>query len=228
MPLRRTKDITVYQFPTRLLLSFFQRLHFVVSRNVFTKSTNHDCSNGSRKKQDDHERIDNGKVVNVIVGAANEIHIPTIRPWKIRSNPFDFIRVQNFERITSRSSAECQVGRRVIDHRRGTISIASGHLGPGGDFTFNLMFNRDGVNIKSSNTNTIKLRRIFKVGNSKLEMVVQVVLIILESGITWRSLKSDRIPTNSIIQFLASHENRKLIKRKLHTILSFHKLAHPP
>lgn len=63
----RSGIVVDYQLPPRLLLRLLGGLKFVVLRNVPAKGTHHNHSNHAGEKQHDHERIDYGEPVNLIV-----------------------------------------------------------------------------------------------------------------------------------------------------------------
>ena len=75
-----------------------------------------------------------------------------------------------------------------------------------------LVINRDGVHVKSSNADSREWNGVFAVRDGELEMVVEIELVILETRVRGRRLEAHGISTNSVIEFLASHENRQLIE----------------
>mmetsp|Transcript_28535 Transcript_28535/g.47226 ORF Transcript_28535/g.47226 Transcript_28535/m.47226 type:complete len:637 (+) Transcript_28535:189-2099(+) len=226
--LRWSKDITMDQLPSSLFLCLFQGLQLVVSSNILAQGADHDGSNSSRQEQDNHERIDNGKVVNVIIWRSNQVDIPTISPRQVGGLPLHFVTVENLDRFSGRTSTEGEVGVWVVDHVSSTWFVTGRNLGSSSDaVSIDLMLHRDGVDIKARDAGTLKVGGVFAVGDGETQVIVEVKLITLESRVGWWGLETNWISTDSVVEFLRSHENWKLIKSELNTVLSLYQLAHP-
>mmetsp|Transcript_5514 Transcript_5514/g.8482 ORF Transcript_5514/g.8482 Transcript_5514/m.8482 type:complete len:257 (-) Transcript_5514:13-783(-) len=61
------EDISVNQLPASLLLCLLYGLHFIVPSNILFECADHDGSNSTRQEDHNHERVDDGKIVDLII-----------------------------------------------------------------------------------------------------------------------------------------------------------------
>lgn len=93
---RRTEHIAMNQFPTRLFLSLFQRLHFIVRGDILVKGAEHDHGYDTSQEQHDHKRVDDREIVDFVVGISLQVHIPAMSPRQVRTFPLDIVGVNDF------------------------------------------------------------------------------------------------------------------------------------
>ena len=190
----RAEDVTVDKLPACLLLRILDRLHLVVSGNVLAEGADHDGSNGTEEEEDDHERVDNGKVMNVIVGAADEVDVPTVGPLDVGPLPLHLVGVDDLVGFTRRAGSEAEVGGGIVDDLEGPVGVAGGDLGSRGDGVgLNLVLDGDGMDVEAGDADAVELGGILVVADSELEMVEQIQLIILEAGVAGGGLETEGI-----------------------------------
>jgi hypothetical protein len=193
--LRRTKDITMDQLPSRFPLSVFIGLKFLVSSNIFVKRPDHTSSNDTSHEYNNHEGVDNGVIVNVIVKRSHKVNGPGICPGKIILNPLNIITVANLQGGFA-IKPQGKVSARIIFYSH---ALARGDIGIFVHVTiWDCVVDTDQVDIKSSDAHTVELGKILMVGNGKLEVIIEEIFSLL-LGWGGRSLESDRISTDSIV-----------------------------
>ena len=190
----RAEDVTMDKLPACLLLRILDGLHLIVSGNVLAEGADHDGGNGTEEEKDDHEGVDDGKVVNVVIGAADEVDIPAVGPLNIRLLPLHLVGVHDLVGFAGRAGSEAEVGGGIVDDLKGPVGVAGGDLGGRGDGVgLNLVFNGDGVNVEASDADAVELGGILVVADGELEMVEQIQLIVLEAGVTGGGLETERV-----------------------------------
>lgn len=60
------------------------------------KGTKHDHGNDTSQEQDNHERIDDREIVDLVVRVSLQVDIPTVRPRQVRTFPLDIVGVNDF------------------------------------------------------------------------------------------------------------------------------------
>mmetsp|Transcript_25471 Transcript_25471/g.38140 ORF Transcript_25471/g.38140 Transcript_25471/m.38140 type:complete len:260 (+) Transcript_25471:560-1339(+) len=68
---RRAEDVSVHELPAGLLLRVFEVVELVVESDVVAQGADHDGGSGSSEEEHDHDGIDDGEDVHVIVGTAH-------------------------------------------------------------------------------------------------------------------------------------------------------------
>mmetsp|Transcript_1560 Transcript_1560/g.3393 ORF Transcript_1560/g.3393 Transcript_1560/m.3393 type:complete len:421 (+) Transcript_1560:917-2179(+) len=223
---RRAENVTVDKLPASFFRRIIKAVHFIVDGNILSEGADHDGTNGSSQEQNNHERIDNAEVVEVVIGGSDKVDIPSVRPLEIRFGPFHFVRKCNGERSGS-SHPKRHIVFRVIVDTTTVAGVKLGLFGNGRSVRGEFVVDRHGVNIKTRNADASKSRGIFMVCDDKLEMVEQVEFTRFEGFEGRRSLETKRVTANGVVVFLAAHQHRELIQSELDTVLSFHEAAHP-
>ncbi len=68
-----------YQLPAGLLLSLFSGLELVVLGDVTVQGAHHDHGDHAAQEEDDHEGVDDGKPVDLVV-CHYQVRVPPRRP----------------------------------------------------------------------------------------------------------------------------------------------------
>mmetsp|Transcript_39512 Transcript_39512/g.88412 ORF Transcript_39512/g.88412 Transcript_39512/m.88412 type:complete len:356 (+) Transcript_39512:586-1653(+) len=90
------------ELPPALLLRLLQGLHLVIRGDVLAQGAEHDHGHDARQEEHDHERVDDGEVVDLVVGVALEVHVPAVGPRDVRRHPLDVVRVDHLVRLLHR------------------------------------------------------------------------------------------------------------------------------
>ena len=190
----RAEDVTMDKLPACLLLRILDGLHLIVSGNVLAEGADHDGGNGTEEEEDDHEGVDDGKVMNVVIGAADEVDIPAVGPLNVGLLPLHLVGVHDLVGFAGRAGSEAEVGGGIVDDLEGPVGVAGGDLGGRGDGVgLNLVLNGDGVDVEAGDADAVELGGILVVADGELEMVEQIQLIILEAGVTGGGLETERV-----------------------------------
>ena len=182
------------KLPACLLLRILDGLHLIVSGNVLAEGADHDSGNGTEEEEDDHEGVDDGKVMNVVIGAADEVDIPAVGPLNVGLLPLHLVGVHDLVGFAGRAGSEAEVGGGIVDDLEGPVGVAGGDLGGRSDGVgLNLVLNGDGVDVEAGDADAVELGGILVVADGELEVVEQIQLIILEAGVTGRGLETKRV-----------------------------------
>ena len=83
------------------------------------------------------------------------------------------------------------------------------------------------MDVEAGDADTVELGGILQIADGKLEMVVQVVLILPKTGVAGRGLEADGVAPHRIIQFLGTHQHGELIELQMDAVLTLNELPHP-
>jgi len=156
-------------------------IHLVVLGNVLVESFEHNHRNNPAQEKDDHERVDEGEDVNLVIGVSGHVNVPAVGPDEIAGNPIDIIGVKDLR--PSLRVQQHEVGRIVDGGRKLGASLERnvlffrcsrfGELGLGAI----LELVRDGVgnDLKPHNTSAIKDSSVFMVPDGYSNVIVKVV-----------------------------------------------------
>jgi hypothetical protein len=89
----------MHQLPATLLLGLLESLHLVVAGDLLVQGAQHDHGDHSGEEENDHERVDDGEVVDLVVGVALQIHIPAVGPGQVGALPLNVVGVDNVLRL---------------------------------------------------------------------------------------------------------------------------------
>ena len=222
--LRGAEDISVDQLPAGFFLGFFERLHLVVSRDILAERADHNGGNGTRQEQDNHEGVDNCKVMDIVVGATNEVDIPTVSPGQFAFLPFNRVGVNDLEILSGGSGTEGQVGGGVVNDFGSAIGVTrfDFRVGAYSSTLVEFVLKGNGVDIKTGNVHTVAR---LSVGDCELQVVVEIKFVRLESRVP--GLESDGVPSNGVIEVAAPHEHGELVKGEMDSVLPLDQLSHP-
>ena len=221
--LRWSEDITMDQLPSSFFLGFFNSLELVVPSNILAKGPDHDGSNGTCHEQDDHQGVDNGIVVNVIIGRSDEVNVPAICPCQIVLNPLNIVTVNNIDRCIF-VVGQGKVLFWIVFHIKSRTGRKFGVVIDGAFRS--VVSDTDRVDIEPCDADSVELTWILMVSNGKLQVVVQEDTVLLVVGVGG-SLEPDWVPTYGIVQLLTSHQHRQSIQLKLDAILALDEFSHP-
>ena len=59
------------------------------------QSTQHNHSDNASEEEHDHERVDDGEVVDLVVRVALQVHVPAVAPTELGALPFDVVGVDH-------------------------------------------------------------------------------------------------------------------------------------
>lgn len=76
-------------------------------------------SNRTGEEEHDHEGVDDGEVVDLIIGVAGEVHVPAVAPRHVRLAPLHVVRVDHLARLLHRLRS---TGRGGLEKGRGQSS----------------------------------------------------------------------------------------------------------
>ncbi|VEU43937.1 unnamed protein product [Pseudo-nitzschia multistriata] len=224
---RGPEDVAMDQFPSGFFPRFFELLHLVVSSDISSQSSDHNGGDCSRQEKDDHKGVDNGKRVNIVVRASDEVNIPPVGPGKSRFFPFYFVRINDGEKTFGTGLlVKSQVRFQIVLDGRCIVGIASRNfLGHGneGVLLLNFVPDTDRVHIESCNVQFAGVHLL--VGDGKFQVIVEIKLFHLQSCVAWRSLETNGKASNRIVVIFASHEDRKTIKGHVNSVLAFDQLS---
>ena len=155
--------------------------------------------------------------MNVVIGASNQVHIPTVGPFEFGLIPLHIVRENDWKFILTSRGLEGQECGWVIANGVSAFSIARGNFRMRKSSLRDIMGHTDRMDIKSGNVHATSAILQFKVSNDELQVIIEIVF---EFGVIERSiLETNGIPTNGIVVLRTSHENRETIKCKMNTVL---------
>jgi len=92
---RWSEHVSMHQLPARLLLGLLQSLHLIVGRDIFTQGAQENHRHHARQEEYDHDGVKDGEDMDLVVGVASHINVPTVRPWHVRSLPLHIVSIHN-------------------------------------------------------------------------------------------------------------------------------------
>ena len=85
----------MHQLPAGLFLRFFESLNFIVGRDILAQSAEKYHGHHASQEENDHHRVHDGEVVDLVVRVALQVDVPALRPLHVGSFPFHVVRVHD-------------------------------------------------------------------------------------------------------------------------------------